>query len=457
MSTEPHQLDRAPTYKRITLLAIPIMIANAAQPLLGLADTAILGHFGAETDLGGIALGTLIFSFVYWGFGFLRMGTTGFVAQAYGAQDEEGVRATVGRSLLLALGLGVALIALQKLIGWTAGFLLSGSEAVWETAIIYFETRIWGAPATLANFALFGTLIGLGKTRLLLFLQLLLNGVNLGLNLWFVIGLGLGVQGIAMGTVIAEILCVVVGLAIVLPSIRPSTVDAPFWPRARIMEWAAWKRTMMTNTDIMWRTLFILAGFGWFTKQSAILGDDILAANHILIQITTFAAFFLDGFAFVVEALIGQTLGAGRADLFRTTLFRSTVLSGGTALALAVGLYVGGPWIMGAMTTITSVYEPALSYLPYTAIYVALSFAAFQLDGVFVGATRSREMRNTAILSTLLLIGLSLFALPRWGNDGLWLSFIAFVVIRGISLGAFLPRLIRDAVAETKVSPAHPR
>lgn len=445
MSSE--RIPQAPSYSRISRLALPIIFANAAQPLLGLADTAFIGHFGDAADLGGIALGTLIFSFVYWGFGFLRMGTTGFVAQAHGANDNEGVRAAVGRSLLMALLIGAALVMLQLVIGWGAGYLLDGSEAVRAQADAYFYTRIWGAPATLANFVIFGALIGLGMTRHLLALQLLLNGLNLALNVFFVVVMSYGVRGIALGTVIAELTCVGVGLWVLLRVIRPHDLRGRFWPSARIMETAAWRHTLRTNADIMWRTLFILLGFAWFAKQGAGLGDEVLAANHILIQVTTFAAFFLDGFAFVVEALVGQTLGAGRGDLFRVALRRSTVLSALTASALAGGLLLAGPQFIGVMTTLESVATPALHYLPYAAVYIALSFAAFQLDGVFVGATRSREMRNTAALSVVALMTLSLILLPRWGNEGLWVAFIAFVVVRAVSLGAYLPRLLREADA----------
>lgn len=446
MSDDSTLLKTAPSYARITQLALPIILANAAQPLLGLADTAIIGHTGTESDLGGIALGTLIFSFVYWGFGFLRMSTTGFVAQSLGANDDEGVRATVGRALLLALMIGLGLIALQSLISGAAFLLLDGSQAVRSTATEYFFTRIWGAPATLANFAVFGTLIGLGKTRHLLLLQLLLNGLNLALNLLFVIGLSYGVRGIALGTIVAEYLSVGVGLWLVYISVRPQA-GGVLWPWPRIMEGAAWKHTLTTNTDIMWRTLFLLGGFGWFTNQSARFGDEILAANHILLQLVTFSTFFLDGFAFVVEALIGQTLGSGRADLFRKTLFRSTVLAGVTAAALALLLFLGGGWFLGMLTDLDGVIAVAERYLPYTALYIALSFAAFQLDGVFVGATRSREMRNTAILSTSLLVAISLVLSPAWGNVGLWVSFICFVVIRALTLGVYLPRLVRSAEA----------
>lgn len=435
---------QASSYREILLLAIPIILANATEPLLGLVDTAVIGHNGTEADLGGIALGALIFSFLFWGFGFLRMGTTGFVAQDDGAGDREGIRATVGRALLLALGLGAAIIVLSPALKWLAFQILAGSESVHSAAKAYFSVRIWGTPATLINFVIFGTIIGLGKSRALFALQLLLNGLNIGLDVLFVTQFQLGVRGIALGTVLAQYVSMMAGLWIVYTYVRPRDGET-LWPWERIMQADAWSRTLRTNADIMWRTLFLLGGFAWFTNQSARYGDDILAANDILLQLISFSTFFLDGFAFVVEALIGRTLGAGRIDLFRIALKRTTILAGGTALVLAAILWFFGPWMLRMLAPIDSVLRVGVQHLPWAVVYIALSFGAFQLDGVFVGATRGPEMRNSAILSTVLLILISLWWMHLWGNAGLWASFIAFVVIRAITLGAYLPRLLRDA------------
>lgn len=439
--------DAAPTqassYRDILLLAIPIILANATEPLLGLVDTAVIGHNGTEADLGGIALGALVFSFLFWGFGFLRMGTTGFVAQDDGAGDREGIRATVGRALLLALGLGAGIILFSPALKWLAFQILEGSESVHDAAKAYFAVRIWGTPASLTNFVIFGTIIGLGKSRALFALQLLLNGLNIGLDVLFVTQFNLGVQGIALGTVLAQYVSMFVGLWIIYTYVRDKD-GAPLWPWTRIMQSDAWSRTLRTNADIMWRTLFLLGGFGWFINQSARYGDDVLAANDILLQLISFSTFFLDGFAFVVEALIGRTLGAGRIDLFRIALKRTTVLAGATALVLAAILWFFGPWMLRMLAPIDSVLTVGVEHLPWAVIYIALSFAAFQLDGVFIGATRGPEMRNSAILSTVLLVLISLWWMQLWGNAGLWASFIAFVVIRALTLGWHLPKIIQD-------------
>lgn len=450
MSDESTTRVEAASYKNIILLAAPIILANATEPLLGLVDTAVIGHNGTEADLGGIALGTLIFSFLYWGFGFLRMGTTGFVAQSFGADDREGIRATVGRALLIAILIGVTIIAVQPVLKWAAFQLLEGSEAVHRASKAYFSVRIWGAPATLVNFVIFGTIIGLGKSRALFLLQVLLNGLNITLDVVFVTQFDMGVKGIALGTIIAQYVSAAAGLWVIYQYVQ-SKNGRPLWPWHRIMERDAWKHTLSTNADIMWRTLFLLGGFAWFTNQSARFGDNILAANDVLLQLISFSTFFLDGFAFVVEALIGRTLGAGRPDLFRITLRRTTVLAGATALTLGLSLYFGGPWMLQLLAPIDSVMAAGMEHLPFAAIYIVLSFGAFQLDGVFIGATRGPEMRNSAILSTALLIVISLWWMNLWGNRGLWASFIAFVVIRSITLGAYMPRLLRDAQLRSNI------
>lgn len=436
----------APSYRRILQLALPIIAANAAVPLLGLADTAIIGRTGTEVELAAIALGALVFSFVYWGFGFLRMGTTGFVAQAAGARDSAGVQAALLRALVLAAGIGVLLIAGRWLINSVAFRVLEASPAVLESARTYVSIRLWGAPATLATFALLGTLIGLGETRKLLVLQLALNGANVLFNLTFVVGCGWGVAGIAWGTLCAEWMAAVLGFWMVARLVAPIGAQRRQWPWAMLRDAAAWRRTIGTNGDIMVRTLFLLAGFGWFARHGARFGDEVLAANHILLQFISLSAFFLDGYAFVVEALVGQTLGAGRRDVFAVVVRRTTLLAAGTALVLAAGVYLAGTFVVSLLTTSETVRASAAASLPFAALYVLLSFGAFQLDGVFIGATASRAMRNAAIMSFGALVVAGWVLIPRFGIAGLWLSFILFVVFRALSLLAYLPRLMREGL-----------
>lgn len=437
-------MHNAPPISRRTILskAWPIILANAAVPTLGLVDTAVIGNVGTTAQLGAIALGAIIFSFIYWSFGFLRMATTGFTAQALGAGDEPEVRATLGRALLIALMVGSCLILLQWPLGELAFLLLDSSADVEDAARGYFFVRIWGAPATLATFALTGCLIGLGQTRTLLALQLFLNGLNILLDIYFAGVLGLGARGIALGTVIAEWSSCFLGLALVGGNLRRRHQDAArFWPWRQIADPHKIRRTLAANSDILIRTLSLVFGFAWFVNQSARFGDVPLAANHILLQIVSFSAFFLDGYAFVAEALVGRALGAGVREQLRRAVVLSSQLAGATALILAVGILLLGQHAIALLTDLPDVRQAATSYLPWCALYVLLAVAAFQLDGVFIGTTRTREMRNASLLS------IALFLLGSWpltalfANHGLWWAFIGYVVARALTLLPYYGRL----------------
>ena len=431
-----------PTRQRVLRMAWPIVLANAAVPLLGIVDTAVIGHVGTTAELGGIALGALIFSFVYWGFGFLRMGTTGFTAQAAGARDEAEVRATLSRGLVLGLGIGAALVALQIPIAWAALRLLNGSAEVESVARDYVAARIWGAPAALATFALLGTFIGLGKSGHLLFVQVLVTGINAALDVTFAGFLGWGARGIATGTAIAEWCGFAVSLWIALVLLRERHHDGePFLPFARLRDLARLRKTLGANADIMVRTVFLLFGFAWFTDRSARFGDVELAANHVLLQLVSFAAFFLDGYAFAAESLVGSSVGARSRAVFDAAVRRSTELAALTSLVLALLLFTIGPWLAAGITDLPPVESAARRHLPLAAVYVAVSFAAFQLDGIFIGATRTRAMRNASIASALVFVALEIPLGDALGNTGLWLAFIAYVIVRAVTLGAAYPSL----------------
>jgi MATE family multidrug resistance protein len=372
-------------------------------PLLGIVDTAVIGNTGSVEELGAIALGALVFSFVYWSFGFLRMGTTGFTAQASGAGDEPETRATLARALLLAGGIGTLLVVLQAPIAWIALSLLGATADVEALTRAYFDIRIWGAPGSLGTFAVLGTLVGLGRTHDVLKTQLVLNGLNITLDV--VLGglMGLGVRGIALGTAISEWVTLAYGLVLVGSILRARHSDSsPFWPWAQVLDRSRLLRTLVANADIMVRTLFLLMGFAWFTNQGARFGDEILAANHILLQ-TTLAAW------------------------------------SGVGLALAV--LAGGGAAVHLLTDLEPVQDLASSHLGLTALYVALSFAAFQLDGIFIGATATRDMRNASVVAFGIFVAASLVLIPRWSNTGLWIAFVLYVAVRAAALGARYPRL----------------
>lgn len=433
------------TYPYLLQKAWPIILANAAVPLLGLVDTAVIGNVGTVEDLGAIAFGGLIFSFVYWSFGFLRMGTTGFVARAMGAGDDVEVRAVLGRALLMASSLGVMLIALQWLIRLAAFSLLDGSEAVESVAREYFSIRIWGAPATLATFALMGLLIGLGNSRQLLLVQLFLNGLNITLDIWFAGFLDWGVSGIAFGTVIAEWSAVIFASWLIYIELRTRVPPGhSFWPMTRVLDRRALAKTLSTNGDIMIRTLLLVFSFAFFINQSARYGDVVLAANHILLQLISLAAFFLDGYAFVVESLVGASIGAGRRDIFDMAVKRSTVLALITALLLASWLWLFGEFAVAALTDLPELRAAANSKLFLSAIYVCLSFAAFQLDGIFIGASATAQMRNAAFASLAVFLVAWWLLIDRFAINGLWWAMIIYVAARAAALLMFYPGLRRS-------------
>lgn len=435
------------THSAIVRLAIPIILANMAAPLLGLVDTAVIGHTGNASDLGAIALGSLVFNFVYWAFGFLRMGTTGFIAQAAGADNYPEVRAAFGRALLLGGAIGLLLIVTQYPLIHSALWLLDGSEIVEAQVKTYWDIRIWAAPATLASYAIMGSLIGLGKTRQLLWLQLFLNFTNLVLDILFVVGFDWGVRGIALGTLIAEWSSALIGLVLVFKNLYIK--DEKFWQWPQLLNRIAIAKTLGTNADIMWRTLFLLGGFAFFANQGARFGDNTLAANHILLQFISFSAFFLDGFAFALESLVGKAKGACNRDVFDRVIRISTQIAACTAVLLMSIIIIGGTIAIAGLTSVDAIREEATKFLPYAAIYVMVSFAAFQLDGIFIGATRSRAMRNASFYALAIFLASSWILMPLLGNHGLWIAFVIYVITRAITLGIYLPELRRSIALES--------
>lgn len=430
--------------KNIIRLALPIILANASAPLLGLADTATIGQTGHAAHLGAISLAGLVFSFVYWGFGFLRMGTTGFIAQAHGKTDRDEVLAVLYRSVLLGLGIGVLLILLQYFIGNLSLYLLSAGDEVKSLVADYFYIRIYGAPATLITYSILGGLIGLGHTRQLLYVQLLLNGLNIALNVLFVVGFDMGVKGIALGTLIAEWIALFYGAYIMANKLglnHPIEQLKKLWER--IIEKNKVIGMFKVNGDIMIRTFALLGGFAWFANEGAKFGDAILAANHVLLQFVSVSAFFLDGFANVVEMYVGKAIGEGKKDLFKQRINETTWVSGVTATLLGLAIIVFAPATVSLLSQDANVQSIAQDHAVYAGIYIIFSFVAFQLDGVFIGATRSKEMRNATILSFLVLVTLGTFTAKYYGNIGLWIAFISFVIVRGIGLVFYLPKITR--------------
>ena len=370
------------------------------------------------------------------------MGSTGLISQADGSGDEMEVRAILARFILIGSGIGLILILLQIPIFHLALAILSGSEEVERSARVYLDIRIWGAPATLASYALMGVLIGLGKSRSLLVVQLVLNGLNIILDVLLAGYFGMGVTGIALGTLIAEWSACLFAFILVICILKERQEDnGAFFSWDRISNTRQLTRTIGVQVNIMIRTLCLLFGFGWFTHQGAKLGDVTLAANHILLQFVSFSAFFLDGIAYATEALVGSAAGTRKIDVFNILVRRTMKLAGFLALALAISFYVFGNVAVNGLTDIQEVRDATLGTLPFMACYIAVSFVTFQLDGIFIGTTRTSEMRNAGILSLALYLTLGWPLVNAYGNTGLWLALIGFIILRAVSLAVFYPKL----------------
>lgn len=277
----------------------------------------------------------------------------------------------------------------------------------------------------------------------MLVVQLVLNGLNIFLDILFAGVLGWGVRGIALGTALAEWTAVGIGLWLLHGVLRRERQDSePWWPTARLRDMTRARAMLGANADIMIRTLFLLLGFGWFTNQGALFGPVILAANHVLLQLITLSAYLLDGFAHATEILVGRAVGSGARDALRDAVRRSTEIAALTALAFAGVALLAGSWAIARLTNLPPVREMAEAFLPYAAAYIMLSWAAFQLDGIFIGATATRAMRNASVVSCLAFIAVSLPLIARWGNTGLWIAMIGFVIARAVALGVAYPRVV---------------
>jgi len=432
--------DRNAWNRRIWALAGPIIFSNVTVPLLGMVDTAVVGHLPDPQYIGGVAIGALIFNFVYWGFGFLRMGTTGPTAQAWGAEDTAEIRAVLARALLLAFALGVVLLVVQGPVGALAFRLLHASDAVEAEGAAYYAVRIWGAPAALANYVLLGWFFGLQNARWPLALQVFMNGLNIVLDFVFVMGLGWGVEGVAAATLIAEYAALALGLALAAKRLG---MLGPIEAGRRIFDGARFRRMLAVNRDIFIRTLLLITSFALFTDRGATLGDVTLAANAVLLNLVSTSAFALDGFAHAAEALVGGAVGRrSRADL--SGAVRATMQWGGlAAIVTAIAFAVAGGLLIDLLTTIPEVRALARDFLPWAVAMPLISVWCYMYDGIFLGATRTHEMRNAAVVTSALYVAALFVLVPLWGNHGLWLALVTMNVLRGLTLAAYYPRLAR--------------
>lgn len=427
-------------YGRVLRFAWPIILANSTVPILGMVDTAVVGQLGHATPIGAVGLGAAVITAVFWVFGFLRMGTTGLAAQAIGARDGTGATAILLRALLVGAGTGLAVALLQPVLIRGALLLSPGSPGVETLADTYMSIRFWGAPAAIAQYALTGWLVAAERARAVLAIQLCMNGLNILLDLGLVLGLGWGVEGVALATLVAEW----VGLALGLWLCRNAFGAGLAAAAARLRDRAALLRMLSVNGDILIRSLLLQTSFMVFFFVSAGEGDAVLATNQVLWQFLVITAAVLDGFAFAAEALVGQAVGArSRARAYRAVRV-SAICGMGCVLIMAVFIALCGPWLIEIMTTAPEIRETARRYLPWLILAPLSGIAAWMLDGIYIGATMTREMRQAMMASMAAFLICLLLLPPLWGNHGLWLAMTVMNVARGLAMMRYWPRLDRQ-------------
>ena len=424
------------SHRLVLSIAVPMTLAYLTTPLLGLVDMAVVGRLGEAALIGGLAVGAIIFDLVFTTFNFLRAATTGLVAQAFGRNDETEQQAVFWRSLMIGLASGAALLILSPLIIHLGLWAMAPGAAVRQATEAYVSIRMVSAPASLGNYAILGFVLGRGRALAGLLLQTLINGTNIVLSIVLGLSLGWGIEGVAWATVIGESLGFVAGFIYV--RVTTDADLAPSWQR--VFDRPAVMRLMSLNRDIMIRSFALLAAFALFVRQGGQFGSVTLAANAVLMNFFLVASYYLDGFATAAEQLAGRAVGARFRPAFDRAV-RLTVLWG-FCLAGATTLFflLFGPAVVDLLTTAAEVRSTAREYFVWAAFTAIAGVLAFQMDGVFIGASWSRDMRNMMLLSLALYLLLSWLLVPVIGNHGLWLAMLVFLSARGLTLYALLDR-----------------
>jgi MATE family multidrug resistance protein len=420
-----------------------LILSNISVPLLGMVDTGVVGHLDSAVYLGAVAIGSTIFGFLYSGVNFLRMGTTGITAQRFGANDDDGLRIALGQALVVSTAIAVLLILLQLPLGRIAMRLIGPEPGIANFAGEYFSIRIWSAPATLANYALIGWFIGLQNARVPLYIVLAINLTNIALDLLFVLVLGMKVDGVAAASVIAEFTGVAVGISFAVTELRRR---GGHMISSHLTTLSEYKEFFSINANLFIRTMALMFSFAFVTAAGARMGGLILAANAVLLNLMNLIAFALDGLAHAAEALVGKAAGAKN----RQALHRAVQLTMRWSLYVAIGFSIlfwfTGPLFIRMLTDIPDVVDTTLQYLPWMTVAPIIAFWAYLYDGVFVGATRAKEMRNSMVVSTFLVFIPAWFAFRFLGNHGLWLAFMIFLGSRGIGMHYYYRRRVLPGI-----------
>jgi MATE family multidrug resistance protein len=425
------------THRRVLKIALPIVLSNATVPLLGAVDTGVVGQLGQAAPIAAVGMGSVILLTFYWIFGFLRMGTSGLAAQAHGARDEDEGGAILIRALLVGLAAGLGCVLLQGPLFAAALTLAPATDEVERLTRAYLTIRVWGAPATIALYAINGWLIGRERTYGIVLSQVGMNSLNILLSVWFVLFLDWGVQGVAAATLIAEWSGLLVGLLLC----RDGFLGGQWRDAARIFNRARLVRMASVNQDILIRSVILQGAFTSFVFLGAGFGEVTQAANQVLLQFLEITAFALDGFAFAAESLVGQAVGARSVAALRRSALLTSQWGAGGAVGLGLAFWFGGPALIDLLTTEPFVRAGARDWLPWVALAPVIGITCWMLDGIFIGATRTRDMRN-AMLVTLIAYVPAVVLLPMlWGNHGLWLALMVLLVMRAVTLGRLYPRI----------------
>lgn len=418
-------------------IAAPMILSNISIPLLGMVDTGVTGHLGDASYLGAVAVGSTIFGFLYMGVNFLRMGTTGMSAQRFGANDYDGLRTALGQALIVALAIAIVLLLFQIPIGRLALRLIGPEASVAKFAEQYFSIRIWSAPATLANFALLGWFLGLQNARIPLFVVLTINLTNIVLDLVLVMLFGMKVDGVALASVIAEFTGLAAAIAFVIGELRR---HEGHWYVSRLTRLREYTAFFAVNAYLFVRTMALMFTFSFITAQGARMGELILSANAILMTFQHLLAFALDGFAHAAEALVGKAVGQQN----RAALQRSVQLALRWSLIVALGFSLFfalfGTSLIAVLTDLSGIRTTTERFLPWLIISPMIAVWSYLYDGVFVGATLAKEMRDIMLISAFVIFVPAWYLLAFLGNDGLWLSFMLFMASRGIGMHYYYRR-----------------
>ncbi len=436
-------INTVPQNRDVWRIAAPMMLSNISVPLVGMVDTGVTGHLDSAVYLGAVAIGATIVGILYSGVNVLRMGTTGITAQRFGAGDNDGLKVALGQALVVAVAIAAILIVLQVPIAALAINVLGPDPDVAHFANQYFFIRIWSAPATLANYALIGWFLGLQNARVPLYIVLTINVINILLDLVFVYLLGMKVDGVAAASVIAEFSGLALGVGFALRDLRRRGGHLLVSHLTTLREYAQF---FAVNANLFIRTMALIFTFTFVTAAGARQGSLVLAANAILINIMHLMAFALDGLAHAAEALVGKAIGARNREALRRSVTLSLRWSLYFALGFSVFFYIAGPWLVGLLTNLPDVIETTLRYLPWMTLLPLIAVWSYLYDGVFVGATRSREMRDIMVVSSFLVFVPAYYVFEFMGNHGLWLALTLFLASRGIGMHYFYRRHVLPSI-----------